>query len=60
MSNHLSEVDGNLPQDLNLIWCIINLDDIVIFERSSQPSLEAGGCVPETGTGQVETEAFQM
>ena len=28
---HFSVVDGDLPQDLQLNWCIIYLGDIVIF-----------------------------
>ena len=47
--------------DLNFNWCVIYLDDIVIFfKRSGQPSWEAGGLVPETGTGWVKAPTIQM
>ena len=37
-------------RNLNFNWCIIYLDDIVIFERPHQPSHEARGHVQKVGT----------
>ena len=48
--------------DLNLHWCIIYLDDIVIFSKdlASQPPQETQGCLPETGGSRSKVEAFKM
>ena len=42
--------------DLNLYWCIIYLDNIMIFSKDLASHLERlQGCLPETGGGQSET-----
>ena len=45
--------------DLNLNWCFIYLDDIIIFSKDLAIHL-AGGHYQETGTGWAKAQTFQV
>ena len=48
-------------EDLNLHWCIIYLDDIVIFSKDlASPPQETQGCLLEAGGGRTEAQTFKM
>ena len=46
--------------DLNLHWCIIYLDDIVIFSKDLASHLETWGCLLEAGGGRTKAQTFKM
>ena len=39
-SSHVSKTHGILPWDLHLNWCIIYLDDIIIFSKTPEEHIE--------------------
>ena len=48
----------NCLGDLHLNWCIIYLDDIIVYSKTPEGTLaEVGGCLQEDQQSWPETEA---
>ena len=51
----------NCLGDLNLNWCIIYLDDVVVYAPSVKEHLvRLESCFPETEDCRIEAETIQM
>ena len=37
---HLAEVDGELPRELNLMYCLIYLENVIVFSKTEEEHLK--------------------